>query len=90
MAKYQRKKLRYEVKYQWQMEHGLLLPVHRQVFEAVRSGRYHDQSEIAEALHITKKYAGKTLSQLRAVGLIDKVWVTVDDEPIQEDKNVDL
>jgi len=74
----------YNIKYEWQKRPGLGLPVHWQVYEAVQSGELHSQSEVAEACHITDKYAGKILSQLRAAGVIDKVWV------VKEDENVDL
>jgi hypothetical protein len=75
----------YQIKYEWQRREGLGLPVHLLVYEAVMSGNYHSQAEVAEACFLDQKYAGKILSQLRAAGVIDKVWVVKEDE-----ENVDL
>ena len=80
----------YTIKYEWQRLPGLHLPVCLIVYNAVKSGSCHNQAEVAARCGLTVDYAGKILSQLSAADVIDKVWVTVDEAEIEEDKNVDL
>ena len=75
----------YKIKYEWQEVNHLWADSYVRVFDAVQSGEYHSQKEIARAAGLKdEKYAGKILHRLRSLGLIDKVWV------VKEDENVDL
>jgi hypothetical protein len=67
-------------KYRWQTEYKLRTDSYVRVFEAVKSNRYRNQEEVANATGLDPGYVGKILSVLRGLNLVDKVWVVKESE----------